>query len=78
MVVGAAEDDDPPRRGRRCAAAANSGAAGSTRSYLIREAIRRLLRAETSSDRRPRPLGRSRHTNTSQRVDELLEDGFGR
>lgn len=51
---------------------------GSTRSELIREAIRRLLRAETPADRRPRPLGRSGHSDTSQRVDELLEDGFGR
>lgn len=51
---------------------------GSTRSELIREAIRRLLHAETAADRRPRPLGRSGHSDTSQRVDELLEDGFRR
>lgn len=51
---------------------------GSTRSELIREAIRRLLSAEASSIRRPRPLGGSGHTDTSQRVDELLDDDFGR
>ncbi|MEX0659734.1 MAG: CopG family transcriptional regulator [Egibacteraceae bacterium] len=51
---------------------------GSTRSELIREAIRRLLSAETPPTRRPRPLGRSGHTDTSRRVDELLDDGFGR
>lgn len=50
---------------------------GSTRSALMREAIRRLLQAETAADRRPRPLGRSAQSDTSQRVDELLEDGFG-
>jgi Arc/MetJ-type ribon-helix-helix transcriptional regulator len=51
---------------------------GSSRTDLIREAIRRLLSAEDTQSRRPRPLGRSGHTDTSRRVDELLAEGFGR
>ena len=51
---------------------------GSSRSDLIREAIRRLLSAEAADAARPRPLGRSGQTDTSQRVDEILDEGFGR
>jgi Arc/MetJ-type ribon-helix-helix transcriptional regulator len=51
---------------------------GSSRTDLIREAIRRMLSAEAAPGRRPRPLGRSGHTDTSQRVDEILGEGFGR
>lgn len=52
---------------------------GSSRTDLIREAIRRLLSAETAQTRRPRPLGRSGHRDTSRRVDEILAaEGFGR
>lgn len=51
---------------------------GSSRTDLIREAIRRLLSTETTPARRPRPLGGSGHADTSQRVDEILAEGFGR
>lgn len=51
---------------------------GSSRTELIREAIHRLLGAEEPSVRRPRPLGRSGYSDTSQRADEILADGFGR
>lgn len=50
---------------------------GSTRTDLIREAIRQLLGHETTLPRRPRPLGNSGQADTSQRVDEILADGFG-
>jgi Arc/MetJ-type ribon-helix-helix transcriptional regulator len=50
---------------------------GSSRTDLIREAIRRLLSTEAAQTRRPRPLGRSGHTDTSRRVDEILAEGFG-
>ena len=51
---------------------------GASRTELIREAIRSLLEREASPGRRPRPLGGSGHDDTSQRVDEILADGFGR
>jgi Arc/MetJ-type ribon-helix-helix transcriptional regulator len=51
---------------------------GWSRSDLIREAIRQLLSDETALPRRPRPLGRSGHHDTSERVDDRLADGFGR
>ena len=51
---------------------------GTTRTELIREAIRRMLRPEQEPVRRPRPLGGSGHSDTSERVDELLEESFGR
>jgi hypothetical protein len=50
---------------------------GTSRTELIREAIRNMLGAETAAPR-PRPLGRSGHDDTSQRVDDLLAEGFGR
>jgi hypothetical protein len=51
---------------------------GSSRTDLIREAIRQLLSAEATVRRRPRPLGASGHSDTSVRVDEVLAEGFGR
>ena len=51
---------------------------GWSRSDLIREAVRALLSDETALPRRPRPLGRSGHHDTSARVDDLLAAGFGR
>lgn len=51
---------------------------GSSRTDLIREAIRRLLDNEATPTRRPRPLGRSGHSDTSRRVDDILAEGFGR
>jgi hypothetical protein len=51
---------------------------GSSQTDLIREAIRKLLSAESLAPRRPRPLGASGHAGTSAQVDDLLADGFGR
>lgn len=51
---------------------------GASRTELIREAIRALLDRESTPVQRPRPLGGSGHNDTSQRVDEILDDGFGR
>jgi hypothetical protein len=51
---------------------------GSSRTDVIREAIRHLLRDESSPRRRPRPLGASGHFDTSRRVDDVLAEGFGR
>lgn len=51
---------------------------GASRTDLIREAIRKLLSTEEPAARRPRPLGRSGHTDTARRVDDILADGFGR
>jgi hypothetical protein len=56
-------------------AAARRGAA---RTDLIREAIRRQFGSEAGAHRRPRPLGSSGHADTSGRIDEILEEGFGR
>lgn len=50
---------------------------GTSRTELIREAIRRHLSTEATARPRPRPLGRSGHADTSERVDEILADGFG-
>ena len=50
---------------------------GMSRTEVIREALRRMLGAEASPVPRPRPLGRSGHSDTSKRVDELLEEGPG-
>jgi len=50
---------------------------GSSRTDLIREAIRRMLSDEGGAQRRPRPLGGSGHTDTARKVDEILADGFG-
>lgn len=50
---------------------------GMSRSELIREAIRRMLGTGEASPRRPRPLGRSGHSDTSERVDRALSEGFG-
>ncbi|MDN5804650.1 MAG: ribbon-helix-helix domain-containing protein [Microlunatus sp.] len=50
---------------------------GSSRTDLIRTAIRRLLETEETPPSRPRVLGRSGHRDTSDRVDELLVEGFG-
>jgi hypothetical protein len=52
---------------------------GSSRTEFIREAIRLAANADAGAPRRrPRPLGRSGYTDTSERVDELLgELGFG-
>lgn len=50
---------------------------GSSRTDLIREAIRRQLGNEAASRRRPRPPGRSGHSDTSRRTDEILAEGFG-
>lgn len=50
---------------------------GSSRTELIREAVRRMLTVETAPPRRPRPLGASEHSDTSRRVDEILAEGFG-
>jgi Arc/MetJ-type ribon-helix-helix transcriptional regulator len=51
---------------------------GSSRTDLIREAIRRLLSSEEAPVRRPRPLGRSGHSDTARRADDMLAEGFGR
>jgi Arc/MetJ-type ribon-helix-helix transcriptional regulator len=45
---------------------------GTSPAALIREAIQRLLATEEAPTPRPRPLGRSGHADTSERVDELL------
>lgn len=50
---------------------------GVSRTELIREAIRRMLGTDAEPVRRPRPLGRSGRSDTSGRVDELLDEGFG-
>ena len=50
---------------------------GSTRTELIRTAIRELLMAESGERRLPRSLGSSGKTDTSTRVDEILKSGFG-
>ena len=50
---------------------------GSSRTELIRTAIRELLMAESGERRRPRSLGSSGKTDTSTRVDEILKSGFG-
>lgn len=50
---------------------------GSSRTELIREAIRRLLSTEAAPTGRPRPLGSSGHSDTSRRIDEILAEGFG-
>lgn len=50
---------------------------GSSRTELIRTAIRDLLKAESGERRRPRSLGSSGTTDTSTRVDEILNSGFG-
>ncbi|MGH3434108.1 MAG: CopG family transcriptional regulator [Thermocrispum sp.] len=52
---------------------------GSSRTDFIREAIREKARHEVAAPRRPQPLGRSGHTDTARRVDEVLgELGYGR
>lgn len=51
---------------------------GSSRTDLIREAVRRMLSAEDHARRRPQPLGGSGHTDTARRVDDVLGEGFGR
>ena len=50
---------------------------GTSRTELIREAIRRMLSSEAAATGRPRPLGRSGHSDTSERVEEILSGGFG-
>ncbi|WP_029138199.1 ribbon-helix-helix domain-containing protein [Nakamurella lactea] len=50
---------------------------GSSRTDLIRTAIRRLLDSEEAPSDRPRVLGRSGHRDTSEHVDDLLAEGFG-
>lgn len=50
---------------------------GTSRTELIREAIRRMLSSEAVAPRRPNPLGRSGHSDTSERVEEILSEGFG-
>ncbi len=50
---------------------------GSSRTELIRTAIRALLMAESGERRRPRSLGSSGKTDTATRVDEILKSGFG-
>lgn len=50
---------------------------GTSRTELIREAIRRMLGSEAAAPRRPRPLGRSGHSDSSERVEEILSEGFG-
>jgi hypothetical protein len=51
---------------------------GTSRTDLIREAIRRLLNAEASSRKPHMPLGHSRKGDAARRVDEVLgELGFG-
>ena len=54
-----------------------AGRRGMSRTELIREAIRRMLGTDAVTPRRPRPLGRSGHSDTSERVDEVLSEGFG-
>lgn len=51
---------------------------GRPRAALIRDAIERLIADDERPPRRPRPLGASGHPDTSQRVDEILAEGFGR
>lgn len=50
---------------------------GTSRTELIREAVRRMLGSDTAQPPRPRPLGRSGHSDTSERVDEILSESFG-
>lgn len=50
---------------------------GASRTELIRVAIRRMLDSEAAQPPRPRPLGRSGHSDTSARVDEILSESFG-
>jgi metal-responsive CopG/Arc/MetJ family transcriptional regulator len=51
---------------------------GTSRTELIREAIRRMLAEDQPSRPRPRTLGHSGHRETSERVDAVLSEGFGR
>jgi Ribbon-helix-helix protein, copG family len=50
---------------------------GQSRAALIRGAVELMIAADDRPPRRPRPLGASGHVDTSQRVDEILAEGFG-
>lgn len=50
---------------------------GLSRAALIRDAVQRMIADDDRPPRRPRTLGASGHPDTSERVDEVLADGFG-
>jgi hypothetical protein len=50
---------------------------GRSRAALIREAVERMIVDDDRPPRRPRALGASGHSDTSEQVDELLAQGFG-
>lgn len=50
---------------------------GRSRAALIRDALDRMIADDDRPPRRPRPLGASGHTDTAERVDEILAEGFG-
>ncbi|HEX5404573.1 MAG TPA: CopG family transcriptional regulator [Pseudonocardiaceae bacterium] len=47
------------------------------RAALIRDAVERMIVDDDRPPRRPHPLGASGHSDTSERVDEILAQGFG-
>jgi len=52
---------------------------GTSRTELIREAVRKLLSAETAGHKPRMPLGASGGGNVARRVDDVLDElGFGR
>ncbi len=50
---------------------------GTSRTEIIRDAVRQFLTDNEAPVRRPRTLGRSGHSDTSERVDDILAGGFG-
>lgn len=48
-----------------------------SRAALIRDAVKRMIADDDRPPRRPRPLGASGHSDTAERVDEVLAEGFG-
>lgn len=50
---------------------------GRSRAALIRDAVAKMIADDDRPPRRPRALGASGHSGTSERVDEILGEGFG-
>lgn len=50
---------------------------GRSRAALIRDAVERLIADDDRPPRRPRSLGASGHSDTAERADEVLAEGFG-
>lgn len=50
---------------------------GRSRAALIRDAVEKMIADDDRPPRRPRALGASGHSDTSERVDQILDDGFG-